>query len=513
MSVEIKTNAAQVTPVLIPDTGIEIPVQPDAYEPETSQELRAISNSEDLRTLAMDNAFGAGDSTLVLFTNGVEVAQGDVGDFLATVHLPTSGPYSILARNAAGDDPEVVVQFQQAALDAFGRQRVSTPVTLIDAQFQYDKQPESWAEKTTGGSSQAVHESDASTIRFEVGTGSGDEVIRQTRRYFRYRPGKSQLIFATGVLGQAKANTTRRIGYFDGNDGVFFQLSGTTLSVVRRSSVTGSVVDTTVAQSSWNMDPLDGTGSSGYNLDTTKAQIFAIDIEWLGVGRVRMGVVTDTGDLVYCHEFKHANSVTTTYMSTANLPVRYELRNTGATGSATTDFRQICSTVISEGGDIEPAGRPRSATTDRSSQPAAANGILRSVLAIRPKATLGAGGKTNRASIRILNGQVTQAEQGDLYYEIVINPTITLAGWTSAGDESAVEYSRTVATYTGGIVGASGFLSSTSRAFNADNADVNAEVFLTLDIDGGDPTVIVLALEGLGRTVDIHAELGWREVY
>lgn len=509
----IQANASQATPVLIRDMGVEVPVLPDGYAPTTSQELRAASNSEDLRALATDDAFGAGSSTLVIFDGAVAVAQADVGDYLATVHLPTAGPYSVLARNANGDDPEVVVQFQQAALDAFGRQRVSSPVTLLDTQFQYDKQPAEWAEKTTGASSAATLDSASSSILFQVGTGSTDEVIRQTRRYLRYRPGKSQLVFATGVLGAGKANTTRRIGYFETKDGLFFQLSGTTLSVVRRSSVTGSTVDTSIPQASWNLDPLDGTGDSGYTLDTTKAQIFAIDIEWLGVGRVRFGVVTGDGDLVYCHQLEHANVVDTTYMSTANLPVRYELRNAGATASATDDFRQICCTVISEGGDLEPSGRPRSVTTDRSSQPAAANGTLRSVLAIRPKSTLGAAGKINRASIRILRGQITQAQQGDLYYEMILDPTITLTGWTSAGSESAVEYSRTVATYTGGTVIASGFLSSTNGTFNADNADVNAEVYLTLDVDGASPTVAVLALEGLGRTVDVHAEISWREVY
>jgi hypothetical protein len=100
----------------------------------------------------------------------------------------------------------------------------------------------------------------------------------------------------------------------------------------------------------WNGDKLDGTGPSGYYLNLARVQIFWSDIEWLGVGNVRCGFVIN-GEFIICHTFQCANQAgnTKVYMETAILPVRYEIENTDTTADAST-LKQICSTVISEGG-------------------------------------------------------------------------------------------------------------------------------------------------------------------
>jgi hypothetical protein len=73
-----------------------------------------------------------------------------------------------------------------------------------------------------------------------------------------------------------------------------------------------------------------------------------MDLEWLGVGTVRIGFVID-GNFHVCHRFNHANLIASTYITTASLPIRYEITNTGATTGAST-LKQICSSVLSEGG-------------------------------------------------------------------------------------------------------------------------------------------------------------------
>jgi hypothetical protein len=118
--------------------------------------------------------------------------------------------------------------------------------------------------------------------------------------------------------------------------------------IVERSNVLGTVSETLVAQQNWNGDKLDGTGASGLSLDITKSQIFYTDIEWLGVGSVRTGIVID-GTFINCHTFNHANLIPYTYITTACLPVRYEITNRAAT-AGTSNLNQICSTVLSEGG-------------------------------------------------------------------------------------------------------------------------------------------------------------------
>ena len=121
---------------------------------------------------------------------------------------------------------------------------------------------------------------------------------------------------------------------------------GNTAYFVERSLSLGTTIR--VAQEDWNIDKLDGTGPSGITLNSSKAQILWMDIEWLGVGSVRIGFVID-GAFIHCHTFHHSNIIESTYITSGSLPLRYEIANTGITTS-TSNLKQICSSVISEGG-------------------------------------------------------------------------------------------------------------------------------------------------------------------
>jgi hypothetical protein len=138
----------------------------------------------------------------------------------------------------------------------------------------------------------------------------------------------------------------QEVGYFDGNNGIILRASGTTIQLVIRSSASGSMQETVVNQSAWNIDTFSA-------LNFAKANIFVADLEWLGVARVRAGFVID-GEIRYCHEFNHANAVDAVYMSSAILPVSYRIYNSSSIASNAA-LTQVCSTVISEGG-YQPAG-------------------------------------------------------------------------------------------------------------------------------------------------------------
>lgn len=231
--------------------------------------------------------------------------------------------------------------------DAFGRLRVSQPFTLFDSQNRYAADPSFDTSLTGSGTSTFL--ANESAVSLAVTTASGDKVIRQTKRYFPYQPGKSLALLMTFVMAAGKANLRQRVGYFDPNNGLFLQRNGTELSFIIRTYTGGSADDTRkVVQSAWNGDPLNGSGASGITLDTTKAQILFADFEWLGVGSVRVGFVID-GQYITAHTFDNANEVTSVYMQTATLPLRIEIENTAATASSSS-MKQICSTVISEGG-------------------------------------------------------------------------------------------------------------------------------------------------------------------
>lgn len=243
-----------------------------------------------------------------------------------------------------------VVSFEgTTALDAFGRLRVSEPYTLFDSQNRYSADNQFDTSTSTGGS--LTYLPNETSCSLTTSTSSGSEVVRQTFRTFPYQPGKSLLLLATFVMNEAKTNLRQRVGYFNVENGCYFEQDNSTLSFVIRTFTSGAVDNTNrVSQSQWNKDKLDGTGPSGITLNVTDTQILFMDFEWLGAGNVRCGFVID-GVFIVAHTFQHANQNTShvVYMTTAILNVRYEITNTGVTASSST-LRQICSTLISEGG-------------------------------------------------------------------------------------------------------------------------------------------------------------------
>ena len=268
----------------------------------------------------------------------VYTANGTSGNVVSTVN-----PLPVSLYTSTGENS---VSFSGGSIDAFGRLRTSSAYTLFDSQHRYDENGK-WSENTSGSGS-STHNANDSSIEMDVTDASGDEIIRETKRIFSYQPGKSLLIMTTFVMNVGKTNLRQRVGYFGSNDGIYFEQDDNTLYMVLRSSITGSVVNTRVAQTDWNVDKLDGTGNSGITIDPSKAQIFWADIEWLGVGSVRVGFVID-GKFYNCHTFHNANDKVTTYMRTAHLPCRVEITNKGATSSSS-QMKQICATVISEEG-------------------------------------------------------------------------------------------------------------------------------------------------------------------
>ena len=84
-------------------------------------------------------------------------------------------------------------------------------------------------------------------------------------------------------------------------------------------------VDTRVPQDEWSLDVCDGTGVTGYNLDTSKIQMAYIDYSWYGAGKIRYGFKDQTGEVKYVHEFIHNNLQLESYFRSGNLPARYEV--------------------------------------------------------------------------------------------------------------------------------------------------------------------------------------------
>lgn len=388
--------------------------------------------------------------------------------------------------------------------DSFGRLRISEPFTLFDSSHRY-KDNGLWATQTvTGGT--AVFNANEGLVDLNVTAASGSTVRRETYKVFAYQPGKSLLALNTFVMALAQSGLTQRVGYYGAANGIFLQLAGSTLSFVERSSVTGVLVDTPVAQASWNVDTMNGTGPSGITLDITKAQILFMDFEWLGVGSVRCGFVIN-GEFHTCHIFHHANIITSTYITTASLPLRYEIFNTAGTVTGST-LKQICSSVISEGGYemhgvqqavVTPITTPRSLATAGTYYP---------IISLRLKTTA-------LDAIAIISALSIMGVSTGIYnWKILESCTTADGAWVSAGADSAVEYNITGTGVSGGRTLATGYLASTTQA--SVNTDVLKEALfrfqLERDFFTSDPHEICLAVTASTNSELVYGSMDWEEI-
>ena len=398
----------------------------------------------------------------------------------------------------------VTIQAGGTGSDAFGRLRTSTPFTLFDSSHRY-KDNGLWT-TSTGVSATTAFDANAGLVTLNTTTASGSSIIRETTKCFSYQPGKSLLVMSTFVLNAAKTNLRQRVGYYGASNGFFLEQDGTTVSFVERSSVTGALVDTKVAQADWNVDKMDGAGPSGFTLDLTKAQILWMDVEWLGVGTVRVGFIVN-GQFVHCHSFHHANLITSTYITTASLPLRYEITNTNTTASTST-LKQICSTVLSEGGYELRGSQQAIGTTITAPYSLTTAGTFYPVISLRLKAAA-------LDAIVILTAlSMLGVSSTNYLWRVVATATTTGGTWVSAGTNSSVEYNLTGTATTGGRILAQGYFSSSNQS--AAPIDILKEALFSfqLERDGltNTPYELSLVLTAAAGTSTVHASMDWEEI-
>ena len=352
------------------------------------------------------------------------------------------------------------IQAGGTSSDAFGRFRVSEPLTLFDSSHRFSTNG-NW-NTDTAVSGTATFNTDQGLIDLDVVTTSGSKVYRETNKVFSYQPGKSLLFMATFVMADDQENLRQRVGYFGTSNGIYFEQSGSTYSIVKRSSVSGSTVNTTVTQTNWNGDKLNGSGESGFNLDPTKAQIFWADFEWLGVGTVRTGFVIN-GQFIVAHSFHHANTIDSTYITTATLPVRYEIEALDTLASGAT-LKEICTTVISEGG-YQIRGQSRSAgTLITAAKTFTSSGVAYPVVSLRLKTS------PNRLDAVVIPNAIAFIGQGNnalFNWEVVAGGTTSGGTWATTDSGSSVEYNISGTSFSGGTVLAQGYVSANTQGQNA----------------------------------------------
>jgi hypothetical protein len=445
--------------------------------------------------------------------------------------ISTENPFPVTGTVGISSETLVTINPDTNAVDAFGRNRVSELFTLGDYKHLYAIDP-NFLDSLSGAGSSVSFLPNQAAARLQTGIGSTASVIHQTKFYHHYQPGKGQLIFTSFNFYAPQQNATKRSGYFDDRNGIYFEQVGVNTSNginpgigthnwVIRTFTSDIATETRIPQSQWNRDKCDGTGDSGFNLDITKTQLAFIDFQWLGVGRVRCGFAHD-GQLITAHEFFHSNNLDKVYISNPNLPVRCEIRNTGVGIGAS--FDQICSSVMSEGGYIESGIDFAYTMTTTRTTPTPAGAEL-PLIAIRLKNSF--QGYPNRISVK-LNNLSLYCENNSILYKVVKLPSsayLSNAGtltWTSASNNSGVEVCVDATTYSDGDEFASGYVPSGASQNSlspvaSGTLSAAKKNIIVQNIDSTNSEIYVLVVRTIttagNATANVAAALQWREIY
>jgi hypothetical protein len=391
-------------------------------------------------------------------------------------------------------------------LDLFGRLRVSNLETLVDIKHirGLGLNVLNVASLVAGGSGATqTLDAYAPVVHMAV-SDPGDRVVRQSRVYLHYQPGKSMLIYLTGriITDTASTGVITQMGYYDDSDGLFFAWNQGVMSVGVRTSTSGAVVDTYIPYTAWNYDRLDGSGVSGISVDWSTTLIYTINLAWLGVGIIKFGVIWG-GTYYQAHTIYNIGGITT-YTANSNLPVRFSIQ--GLNGPGRMDM--ICMSASSEAG-YSLRGNPFNMSTTTKTVGTAENYLL----AFRLK-------QDYRTVITLNNLTVLCNAGGNLeitiYRYLETNP-VSGGSWSDTGTLTSTEY-NTSGTWTLGtpIQLYRTYISSSDLMAHIDLTDINP-VFITAGVENGSgfvSDVLVITARKItvtGSDRDVEVSLGWME--
>lgn len=388
----------------------------------------------------------------------------------------------------------------QASYDAFGRLRTSSPHALFESAFRYDEQPELWSSLLINSGALTYNASRCAVILSTVDT-VGSRAVYQTRSYFKYGPSRSTLVSASFNFKGIVSGQTKRLGQYDDENGYFLELSGSSAYFAIRSKISGSPVDSKVAQSSWNVDKLDGTGASGLTIDFSKQNILQFDYQWLGSGSVRFGFVIN-GSMIICHKIDHANVLDVLYSQTATLPMRAEIVRTSASSSS---IELTCCSVIIEGESINQ-GQLRNVNLGEIASTFSSVGTRKSILSIRKKAAF--------LSVPVIdiNTSVFPNSADTFLVELIKNGTVTGGTWSDL--DGVCQSNLTSTSFSGGSILAANYVSGGSGAVTS-SALLNLREALNTSIGSslsGESEIFSIVVTSLSSTSSIYASMNYKEL-
>jgi len=375
-------------------------------------------------------------------------------------------------------------------LSAFGDLRTSPLTPIVQLYFAYNINAD--VVTTTTNGSGTVTQSNAKAV-VSSGAASSSDARMETKAFAKYRAGQGTLLRFTGVFTTGVAGNSQLIGAFDDDNGVGFGYSGETFGLFLRSNTS----TTFVAQSSWNVDTLDGNDGddnpSNMLLDPTKGNVFEISYQWLGFGEIKYYVENPvTGEFTVVHRVQYANTYTEPSMFNPSFPLAAESNNTTNTTNISVSTSSMA--CFTEGAD-KITGPANSISNEK------AVTTEENILTIRNKTTFAS--KNNKITVRLRVGSAATDGTKNAIIKFIKNTT--LGGTPSYTDistnTSVVDYDTAGTTITGGqVVDSITLAKEDSTKENLDELDVFLAPGETLTVSGQSAS---------SNTIDVT--LSWRE--
>jgi len=314
-----------------------------------------------------------------------------------TVYIPQIGLIDSDSHNPVKVDDQGALYTRNAdgsqLFDVFGGSLTSTNRVVDTHTFLYGTEDWKYYDYTANSASiSAVAQQSISKLI--VTDQSGSHAQRTTNVYYPYTAAEgTYVLFSLASGDEGKAGVVRRWGLYDDDNGIHFQLSGSTLSVNVRSTISGTTVTRTVPQSEFNGDRLLDDNVDRFVVDFSKVNLYWVAFQWLGAGVSAFGTISPSGVKTTIHTFENANQFTVPYMQSGTLPVRWEMFNETDTAS-TSEFKVVCVSVMKQSYAEEYVGNSYSVSNF---QIPVSGSSYSHLISARPKSTI--NGRKNRKAL------------------------------------------------------------------------------------------------------------------
>lgn len=295
------------------------------------------------------------------------------------------------------------------------------------------------------GSGEVVQENSSLVLRTTTADGTASI---ETLQSLRYPPGSQAQLQGTVAqlpVGEEYASCKARIGNFDNEDGYgLYAINGEYGVFIRRYNGIGNIVTTDIPSSQFNIDKLDGTGPSGFEINHANGNIYEISWIYFGHGPITFTIKAPDDSWVPFHRIEYPNTDPDTSISIPYIPVRAEIDNTGS-GKAIELKLGSFSAGVYTGTGRDTTRRPRGfnlgavPSTPLPSTFPKANANLNYIVAFRSAETLGSRKNKIASLLNFVSIVLDGAQSATL--ELIFNPTVLTSGtWTQVQTNSPVEY-------------------------------------------------------------------------